>query len=81
MKIRLTERLQKSYNDAPARVQRAFDKQCLLLADNLQHPSLRAKKYDESLDVWQARVDGSWRFYFVIEQDTYVIIGLKPHPR
>ena len=29
-------------------VQRAFDKQERLLADNLQHPSLHAKKYDES---------------------------------
>ena len=34
-----------------------------LLADNLQHPSLHAKKYDESTGLWQARVNRSWRFY------------------
>ena len=25
------------------------------------HPSLRAKKYDESQDLWQARVTKDWR--------------------
>jgi hypothetical protein len=46
-------------------VQKAFDKQVQLLAANLRHhPSLRAKKYDEACDIWQARVNRNWRFYF-----------------
>ena len=81
MKLRLTERLRKSYEAAPSHIQKAFDKQCQLLAQNLRHPSLRAKKYDERRGVWQARVDGGWRFYFTIERDTYIVIGLKPHPK
>jgi plasmid maintenance system killer protein len=32
----------------------------------LLHPSLHAKKYDEENDVWQARVNKDWRFYFTI---------------
>lgn len=44
MNIRLTERLRKSYTEAPMAVQKAFDKQARLLADNLHHPSLRAQK-------------------------------------
>lgn len=47
MKLRLTERLRKSYEGAPPQVQKAFDKQARLLAQNLHHPSLRAKKYDD----------------------------------
>ena len=35
-------------------IQRAFDKQLLRMLQNLRHPSLRAKKYDESADLWQA---------------------------
>lgn len=81
MKIHYTQRLLKSYAHAPAEVQEAFDKQTGLLKENLRHPSLRAKKYDEAHSVWQARVTRDWRFYFTIEGDTYIIIGLTPHPK
>ena len=56
MRLIHTARFEKDYSDAPADVQRAFDKQERFLADNLQHPSLHAKKYDESTGLWQARV-------------------------
>jgi plasmid maintenance system killer protein len=52
-----------------------------LLSRNLQHPSLHAKKYDESQDLWQARVNDDWRFYFTIEDDAYVIRDIIPHPK
>jgi plasmid maintenance system killer protein len=48
---------------------------------NLHHPSLRAKKYDESDDRWQARVNKNWRFYFRIVDDTYRVLKLIPHPK
>ena len=81
MKLRFTERLRKSYAAAPKQIQKAFDKQSQLLEQNLLHPSLRAKKYDEACDVWQARVTRNWRFYFTIERDEYVVIALTPHPK
>ncbi len=81
MKIYRTKRLVKSYANAPPEVQRAFDKQLRLLVDNLQHPSLRAKKYDAANDVWQARVNRDWRLYFKIEGDAYYIIDMTPHPK
>ena len=46
-----------------------------------RHPALHAKKYDESRDLWQARVNRDWRFYFVIASDTYVITDIIPHPK
>jgi plasmid maintenance system killer protein len=42
---------------------------------------LRAKKYDEAQDRWQARVNKDWRFYFTIVNDTYYILKLIPHPK
>ena len=60
--------------------------QCVRLADLvllvqiLRHPSLRAKKYDEARDIWQARVDRAWRFYFQIKGDTYYLLNITPHP-
>ncbi len=62
-------------------MRKAFDKQASLLIENLHHPSLRAKKYDETKDIWQARVNRAWRFYFTIRDDTYIITRLIPHPK
>lgn len=81
MRRRLQAAALKSYTNAPASVRKCFDKQVRLLVENLRHPSLRAKKYDESRDWWQARVNNDWRFYFTIEGDTYVIQDIIPHPK
>ena len=62
-------------------VRKAFDKQSGLLLNNISHPSLRAKKYDESTDLWQARVNRSWRFYFTIEGEEFHLHDLKTHPK
>ena len=43
-------------------------KQVTLLELNLNDLSLQAKKLDVSTDMWQARVNRSWRFYFTIEK-------------
>jgi mRNA-degrading endonuclease RelE of RelBE toxin-antitoxin system len=81
MRLLYSERLLRSYEEAPREVQRAFDKQVQFLAENLRHPSLRAKKYDETRGIWQARVTGSWRFYFTIEGDAYHLHDIIPHPK
>jgi len=51
------------------------------LLENPRHPSLRAKKYDESAGLWQARVTRGWRFYFIIEGDTCRMLEIKAHPK
>ena len=76
-----SKRFLSSYNKAPFKIQKAFDKQADLLVKNVQHPSLRAKKYDESQDIWQARVDRHWRFYFIIKDDTYYFLDIILHPK
>ena len=59
----------------------SLEKQLRYLLHNLHHSSLHAKKYDEACDIWQARINRSWRFYFQISGDTYVITGIIPHPK
>ncbi len=81
MKLDYAERFIKSLEDAPSPIQKAFYKQSRLLLENLRHPSLRAKKYDEARDIWQARVTRGWRFYFKIVADTYYLIDIIPHPK
>lgn len=67
--------------DAPPAVRKAFFKPVKFLEINLHHPSLRCKKYDESQDLWQARVNKGWRFYFQIRGDIYYLVDIIPHPK
>jgi hypothetical protein len=62
MKLLFSPRFLKQYRDAPMQVQKAFDKQARLLIDNLRHPGLHSKKFDEARDIWQARVNTGLAF-------------------
>ena len=57
MRLHYTEHFRRSYAEAPDRIQRAFDRRIELLVRSLRHPSLRAKKYDESRGLWQGPCD------------------------
>jgi mRNA interferase RelE/StbE len=81
MRIYVTPQAKRDYADLSARLQRAVDKQLNFLLQNLRHPSLRAKKYDEAHDVWQGRVNDDYRFYFRIVADEYRILRIIPHPK
>lgn len=81
MKVLFSDRFSRSFQNAPDRVQRDFGKQLAHHLRNLQHPSLRAKKYDEKQDIWQARVNDDWRLYFRIERDTYHLVDIISHPK
>lgn len=81
MRAVYTKRFLDSYASAPLGIQKAIDRRIGLLIQNLRHPSLRAKKYDEASDIWQARVNQGWRFYFRIEGDAYHLLDVIPHPK
>lgn len=71
----------KSLRAFPEHIREKFYKQVEFLCGNIRHPSLHAKKYDESNGIWQARVDKNIRFYFVIENDTYILLDITYHPK
>ena len=81
MRLAYTNKALHALDQAPTQIRKAFYKQAGFLRDDLNHPSLRAKKYDEARDVWQARVNRDWRFYFRIVDDEYVIEDVMPHPK
>jgi mRNA-degrading endonuclease RelE of RelBE toxin-antitoxin system len=80
VRLAYTERFRRAYAEAPSHIQRACDRRLAFLLQDLHHPSLRAKKYDAARGIWQARVNGGCRLYFVIEHDTYVLLTVIPHP-
>ena len=81
MRLDYSPQFLRSWGKVPLQVQRRFEKQAAFLLENLRHPSLQAKKYDEARDIWQARVDRAWRFYFQIRGDTYYLLNITPHPK
>ena len=81
MRHRFTERATYQYWESPLRIQRAFDRRLVFLLRDLRHPSLRAKKYDETGNIWQARITKGRRFYFSIDGEIYIILSITPHPK
>jgi mRNA-degrading endonuclease RelE of RelBE toxin-antitoxin system len=79
--IRFSARARRDFADLTANLKTRTRKQLDLLSGNLRHPSIQAKKYDESNDVWQGRVNRDYRFYFQIVEDDYVILRIIPHPK
>lgn len=77
----MSPRFVESYKDAPPDIQKATDKQLRLLEQNLRHPSLHAKKYNEALGIWQARVSRDWRMYFSIIAAMYYMQDVMKHPK
>lgn len=81
MRVVFTEPFLRRFKKLPEKTRRKFEKQLAFLLKDLKYPSLRAKKYDESRDIWQARVNASYRFYFKIKGDLYTILNILKHPK
>ena len=81
MRVRFSERFRRSYESVPPAIQRTFHRKLEFLLQDLRHPSLRAKKYDEARDLWQDRVTRGWRFSFTIEGDIYRLHDIIAHPK
>ena len=81
MRIRLTDPAFRQYQKLALSMKRKTDKQFEYLISDIRHPSLHAKKYKEDKDLWQARIDKDWRFYFYIIAPDYIIVSVIKHPK
>lgn len=81
MRIRFSESFERSFKKLLPEIKKKFEKQVLFLLRNMMHPSLRCKKREELDDVWQARVDDSYRFFFRVVGDTYFVINITKHEK
>ena len=81
MRASYSPEFKKALKNCPQEVEEKLYKQVAYLLQNLRHPSLHAKKYDETQNIWQARVDRNYRFYFLIENGTYVLLKITKHPK
>ncbi len=81
MRVVFTEAFLKDRKELPLIIQRKFEKQLSFLLEDIRYPSLQAKKYDAVNDIWQGRVNSTYRFYWKIQGDAYKILTIKKHPQ
>ena len=81
MKTEFSLRAARDYKGFSPNLKVLVRKQLNILRDNIRHPSLNAKKYGGTDDVWQGRVNRDYRFYFEIDGDTYRVSSIIPHPK
>jgi len=81
MKITLSKNADKQYDKLPKHIQKKVDKQFAYLLQDFRHPSLNAKLYSGTDNLWQARIDKSYRFYFYIVEPNYIVVALINHPK
>ena len=81
MHIKLSEKAIRQYQSLTPLQRRKVDKQFEYLLIDVRHPSLHAKKYQGHNDLWQARIDKDWRFYFYIVVPDFIIVSVIKHPK
>lgn len=84
MNLIRTDRFKNDFKRLPKHLQRRTEKALRLFAENVRHPSLRAKKMEGQLDtegreIWEARVTKAYRFTFQIRKDAYILRRVGPH--
>lgn len=68
MRVRLLKPFTKDFKKLPDTTKKKVWKQIALLAKNLSHPSLKARKMKGHPEVWEARVDYHYRVTFKIDK-------------
>ncbi len=82
MEILLTEKAQRQFLALPPEMKKKTRKQFSYLLQDYRHPSLNAKKYHEaSNELWQARIDRGYRFYFFVQNPQYIVVSIINHPK
>jgi len=64
--IERTDPFASDYRALPSEVRRRIDKAIRLLFNDLNHPSLRAKKIQGAAGIWEARGSDAYRLTFEI---------------
>ena len=81
MQIEFSDKAEKQYEALNPNIEKQADKQFDFLLQDYRHKSLNVKKYSKKLEIWQGRINKSWRFYFHIINDVYYIFEIKNHPK
>jgi mRNA interferase RelE/StbE len=80
LKLARTERFKKSVRELDARAREKLRKQLEILISNPRHPSLGLKKIKGTRAIFEARVNGRYRFTFEYgEKGEIILRAAGPH--
>lgn len=84
MRIIRTESFKMDFKKLPEDIKQRTEKVLKLLETNLRYPSLHIKKTRGEvikgyLDVFEGRITKGYRFLFLIEEDTYLLLRCGHH--
>ncbi len=79
MKIRFAASFGRDYWELPQEIRKTLDKKFALLLSSIRHPSLRVKKMDGFVNIWEARITKGHRFTFQKEEGGYLIRRAGAH--
>ncbi|MDO8140418.1 MAG: hypothetical protein Q6358_02875 [Candidatus Brocadiales bacterium] len=84
MELFPTKTFQRDYGKLPKPIQRQLDRNLEFLLKNPYHPSLGIKKTKGEVvkgytDVFEGRINKSYRFLFVIENDVFILLRCGKH--
>ena len=80
MKIIFSNSFEKDYKKLPAKIQKLLDEQLIMLLENSKYPSLRVKKMQGHINIWEGRITQNYRFTFEKNNDTCTIRRAGTHP-
>lgn len=78
-KLVYTDRFKKLYKRLPDKLKSKVKKQLQCLVQDMNHPSLNAKKMKGRKEIWEARVDYQHRFTFQINSDSLILRAVGSH--
>jgi len=79
MKLSFSKKFIRDYQKLPQQIQLQADKQLGLLLSDAQHPSLNMKKMHDPREIWECRVNFSYRFTFQIDGERYIMRQVGTH--
>ncbi len=78
MKVIASKKFKKAYDKLPQHLQKKTKKSLEQLKKDFFYPGLNTKKMD-SADLWEGRIDRSYRFTFEKHKDEIILHTVGPH--
>jgi len=79
MKLIRTSRFKKDYKKLTPLLQKRTKEKLKLFANNPGHPSLNVKKVKKLGNMFEARINKNYRFFFFIQENAYYLVRIGPH--
>ena len=79
MKIIESAGFKKQLAKLPFPIRKKYQNKIILLAENFFHPSLHTKKKKGIKNRWEARIDYHYRFTFIKEKNTLILLTIGVH--